>query len=91
MSLMSIPCPECDSIRLEFAEAWRSLRGRLSGRRPAPNQIAAWLEQLDETQCRETRETSSLWRVWRRQREHRILTGHYAPAVIGPGNSANRN
>ena len=91
MSLMSIPYPECDSIRLEFVDAWRSLRDQLSSRPLDAKQNAACLDQFDEDHCREARDTSRLWQAWRRQREHRVLTGHYAPVAIATGNSAGRN
>jgi hypothetical protein len=91
MSLMSVPCPECQSIHLEFAEAWRSVRDALSDQRLNSESINSWLQRLDEDESRRTRETARLWQAWRRQREHRVLTGHYAPVVIAPGNAASQN
>jgi len=41
-----------------------------------PQDLIAWLQELDEDDCARMRETSSLWKTWRRLREHRTLTGH---------------
>jgi len=89
---MSLPrCAECRSIYLELVEAAEAIR-KLQADQPGATDLAAWLDGLSEGECAETRETSRLWAVWRRQREHRILTGHYVPLSLWPGEATpNRN
>jgi hypothetical protein len=83
---MRFTCPECESIYREFSEALRSIPAT----QPATD-LANWLERLTELagESAQIRETSPLWAAWRHQRQHRVLTGHYAPMIISPGNIAN--
>jgi len=48
----------------------------MSDERNARQAIAEWVRQLDEEELARIRETSSLWKTWRRLQEHRNLTGH---------------
>jgi hypothetical protein len=80
---MRFTCPECQSIYLEFSAALHSIQTT-----QPPIDLARWLERLDEDESRQTRETSPLWAAWRHQRQHRVLTGHYATMIISPGNNA---
>jgi len=72
----SFSCEECRAIAHELRDAAREARRRRPGRTMTPQDLIAWLQELDEDDCARMRETSSLWKTWRRLREHRTLTGH---------------
>jgi hypothetical protein len=70
---MSDRCEECRAIRLALREAYLAARDHTTN----PQEIAAWLEQLNEQDCARMRANSSLWKTWRRLMQHRTLTGHF--------------
>jgi hypothetical protein len=80
-------CAECQSIRREFAEAADAVR-KLRPEQPGATDLAAWLDRLNEDEYAETRERSRLWAALRRQRVHRVLTGHYVPVSLWPGDTS---
>jgi hypothetical protein len=41
-----------------------------------------YLRELNDDDCARLRETSDLWKTWRRIQEHRTLTGH-SPSLSG--------
>ena len=49
------------------------------GRGIASQDLVNWLQELNEDSCAQMRETSPLWRTWRRLQDHRTLTGHWPP------------
>jgi hypothetical protein len=73
----SVVCEECQAIYRELKDAVAASsyvdRSRID--------LLEWLEQLDEAECTQMRDTSPLWKAWRRLQEHRVLTGH-SPAVL---------
>ena len=69
-------CDECRAIYQELREGLRAATGSMSDERNARQAIAEWVRQLDEEELARIRETSSLWKTWRRLQEHRNLTGH---------------
>ena len=73
----SFACDECRAIHLELQEAFAAAKERLSGDITQPHAIATWVQQLTEDDCARMRETSSLWKTWRRLQAHRALTGHW--------------
>jgi hypothetical protein len=66
-------CDECRAIYRELRQASRPLPFALA---LAPQQIGDWLRQIDDELAAQMRETSLLWKTWRRLQEHRALTGH---------------
>jgi hypothetical protein len=50
-------------------------------------QLVEWIRSLDEEECDRIRETSSLWKAWRRLQEHRRLTGHVLSVLPLPPNA----
>jgi hypothetical protein len=50
------------------------VKERLSGPGTTPVDVASWLQELDEDECVQMKETSPLWRTWRRWQQHRALT-----------------
>jgi hypothetical protein len=66
-----IPCDECRAIYSELREALRTARNS------APTQsLVDWLQSADEEEWARLRESSPLWKTYRRLREHRARTGH---------------
>ena len=53
-----IPCDECRAIYRELQNAV----GRM-GESATPQQLAAWVQQLDEEECARLRESSDLWKA----------------------------
>ena len=74
-------CDECRAIEREFRRAAREAAEHGSDRSPEARSIDAWLELLNLEDCARMRESSSLWKTWRRLQRHRILTGH-SPSVL---------
>jgi hypothetical protein len=89
-------CAECEAIYREMREAAGEL-GATRGATRSANQDAdsqeliSWLSQLYEEECARMRENSSLWKTWRRWRDHRALTGHYVPLRLPPNAISNAN
>ena len=52
-----------------------------------PPQLSEWIRGLDEEECARMRESSSLWKAWRRLQEHRKLTGHVLSVLPLPPNA----
>ena len=69
-------CHECEAIYRDLLEAASARDETAPDRRATPNQVAGYLESLDEDDCARMREMSPLWKAWRRREEHRALTGH---------------
>jgi hypothetical protein len=79
-------CDECSAIRRELDEAMEAERARSSGE---PRDLRAWLERLDLDECARLRETSVIWKAWRKAVEHQLRTGHsilLAGASMGSAN-----
>jgi hypothetical protein len=83
----SSSCDECWAIYRELRDAFRVLSERSSDQNTAPQQLAAWLEQLDQEECARMRETSAIWKTWRRLQEHRAVTGHPLSLLPVPPNA----
>jgi hypothetical protein len=81
----SFACEECRAIYLEFREASRAASLRLAGDPSTPQGLAAWIQELNEEDCARMRESSNLWKAWRRLREHWTLTGHSPSLLPVPG------
>lgn len=82
-------CEKCRAIYREFQEASRRAHGRIAEH---PGGLAAWLAQLSEEDCARMRESSGLWKAWRRYQQHRTLTGHaLSPLPLPPGPLSNPN
>jgi hypothetical protein len=77
-------CPECRAIHQEFQEAFAAIKERMSGQGGMPDDLAGWIEQMDQDECARMRETSTVWKTWRRLQEHRALTGHHISLLPGP-------
>jgi hypothetical protein len=70
-------CAECLAIARDLREASRAGRPAESGL------LTAWVRSLDEEECTRMRESSPMWRTWRRREVHRALTGHVVPLAVG--------
>jgi hypothetical protein len=82
----ALSCSECRAICLELREALSVFVGTPEvGVDPA--QLGEWIRSLNEEECARIRETSSLWRAWRRLQEHRTLTGHVLSVLPLPPNA----
>jgi hypothetical protein len=79
-------CPECRAIYLELREARRGATAETEVA-DDPAVLAEWIRGLDEEECARIRETSSLWRAWRRLQEHRTVTGHVLSLISLPPNA----
>lgn len=85
-------CEECRAIYQELQKAAQAARQHQSGHANTSTELASYLEQLEDEECTRTRETSPLWKAWRRLREHRSLTGHSISVLPIPPNAiTNRN
>jgi hypothetical protein len=85
-------CDECRAIHRELRDAYLAATGSVVDRTSVPQQIADWVQQLNEEDCARMRETSSLWAAWRRLQEHRTLTGHYLSRLpVAPDAISNPN
>src|SRR5215472_6217680 len=73
-------CPECCAIYLELREAL-SMFANTPGAGIDRAQLGEWIRSLDGEEYARIRETSSLWKAWRRLQEHRRLTGHVFPCI----------
>ena len=80
----SFSCDECLAIYVELRESSAAARELRSNQNATPRELAAWLQQLHEDDCARLRETSSLWKTWRRLQEHRALTGHWLSLLPSP-------
>lgn len=83
----SFSCDECRAIYWELREALRAATEVQSDRNNTPREIADWVEGLNEDDCARMRETSDLWKTWRRLQEHRSLTGHWLSLLPLPPNA----
>jgi hypothetical protein len=79
-------CGECSAIRRELDEAMAAERARVGGE---PQDLRAWLERLDEDECARLRETSDMWKAWRKAVEHQLRTGHSISVIGDSMGSAN--
>jgi hypothetical protein len=79
-------CAECRAIYLELREALSIFQGT-----PEvdidPARLGEWVRGLDEEECTRIRETSNLWKAWRRLQEHRTVTGHVLSVLPLPPNA----
>jgi hypothetical protein len=88
----SYACDECRAIHLELQEAFAAAKERLSDPKTTAQDLVAWVQQLTEDDCARMRETSSLWKTWRRLQAHRALTGHWLSLLpVLPNAIANPN
>src|SRR5215469_15680217 len=80
--------PDSQHVKNRELGHWRLkgqiIAGCLSG---SLQQIADWVQQLNEEECARMRETSALWNTWRRMQEHRNLTGHILSVWPVPPNA----
>ena len=79
-------CDECSAIRRELHDATAAERARALDEQ---QDLRAWLERLDDSECARLRETFPIWKAWRKAREHRLRTGHLVLAVADSMNSPN--
>jgi hypothetical protein len=83
-------CDECRAIYRELRDSYRAATEGTpdphADPHNAPQQIADWLQELNEQACAEMRERSSLWKTWRRLQQHRNLTGHTLSVLPIPPN-----
>ena len=75
----------CDECR----EIYREIQGELGKARLTPGRVvrtglAEWIRQLDDADCARIRESSPLWKAWRRLQEHRARTGHHLTVLPLP-------
>lgn len=85
-------CEECRAIYQELREAHRAAARDGSALQNTPREIAGWIQQLNEEKCAQIRETSSLWKTWRRMRGHLSRTGHTLSVLpLPPGALSNPN
>jgi hypothetical protein len=82
----SFRCAECRAIYQELREAHRAATQNALDQHGA-QKIADWVQQLNEEECARMRETSALWKTWRRLQEHRNLTGHTLSVLPIPPNA----
>jgi hypothetical protein len=67
---------ECRQIYRELWHAPRAARKDSSDQNIAHERLLDYLETLNKDDCAQMRETSPLWKAWRRREDHRALTGH---------------
>ena len=82
----ALSCTECRAVYLELQEALSVFAGR-SEVSIDPAQLGEWIRSLNDEECVRIRETSSLWKAWRRLQEHRTLTGHVLSVLPLPPNA----
>lgn len=88
----SIECDECHAIRQEFQKDLIAAKLRLSDLNAAALDLATWVREIDEQKNAGIRDSSNLWKTWRRAQEHRVLTGHrVAMPVLPPKAMMNPN
>ncbi len=75
----SFSCEECRAIAHELREGVRWTQRQQLRQGMGPQDVIAWIEELNEERCAHMRAQSPLWRTWRRLEEHRSLTGHFPP------------
>jgi uncharacterized protein YhaN len=80
-------CDECRAIYQDLREAYRAATQDTRDRHETSQQIANWVQELSEEECARIRETSSVWKTWRRWQEHRSLTGHALSVLPIPPNA----
>ena len=84
-------CAECQAIYKDLLAARVATEQRQGGE-ATPQALAEWLEALNEEECAQTREASSLWAVQRGLQEHRTFTGHHLSALpLPPRANSNPN
>ena len=79
-------CDECAAIRRELREATAAERARALDDQ---QDLRAWLERLEDDECARLRETSRMWKAWRKALEHRFRTGHLVLALSESMDSPN--
>jgi hypothetical protein len=85
----SFACEECRAIYRELKDAHEAARVNRADQNP--RDLVAWLEQLDEAECARMRDTSHLWKTWRRLQEHGARTGHSLSVLpLPPGVISNQ-
>jgi len=72
----SLSCDECRAIYEELCDDVRAASARLLTANIPRGQLTTYLQTLNEEDCARMRQTSALWRTWRRRETHRALTGH---------------
>jgi hypothetical protein len=73
-------------------EAHQAATQNLTAQRESHRQIAEWVMQLNAEDCTAMRQTSALWKTWRRMQEHRSVTGHaFSMLPIPPNALSNPN
>ena len=82
----SFRCAECRAIYQELRKAHRAATQNALDQH-GTQQIADWVQQLNEEECARMRETSALWKTWRRLQQHRNLTGHTLSVLPVPPNA----
>jgi hypothetical protein len=81
-------CRECQAIYEELLEAARTIPDAGAGL----HDLQAWFEQFSEEEWAQMRQTSPLWKTWRRLQEHRALTGHTLSVLpVAPDALSNPN
>jgi hypothetical protein len=82
-----LSCDECRAIYRELRDVAAAMKEHQADQNIGPQNISAWVQQLDEDECARMRETSSLWKTWRRLQQHRALTGHSLSFLPSPPNA----
>jgi hypothetical protein len=90
-SMDTFSCEECRAIYRGLQDASAAARNGLANWESSPQQLAVWLEHLNEDDCARMRATSSLWKTWRRLMEYRTLSGHSLSLLLLPPNAINPN
>jgi hypothetical protein len=65
-------CDECRAIYDEMRNAARPSQAAATAQ-----PLADWIRDLDREECARLRQSSELWRAWRRFQAHRASTGHW--------------
>ena len=87
---MGFDCDECRAIYLEFRQVADAMR-RTKNLITSSADLVEWLNRLNEEEFAQIRETSPLWKTWRRFQEHKTLTGHSVSVLLPPDAAPNPN
>jgi hypothetical protein len=79
MMAMTPRCEECVMLRQQLDQAIAAENALV---RPAEGEdLAAWIDRLDAEHAGRVRETSAVWKAWRKLVDHRARTGHIISVI----------